>query len=154
MPYRSSGVVYFFVACFCFQLFLFFFFLMIRRPPRSTLFPYTTLFRSGWYDFGNGSLGNMGCHVLDGVYWALKIEHPTSIEAEEVIGGTDQRYPLGSRIRFDIPARADMPPLKVYWYEGLKKEAKQTEFGGLHAAKGEARNLPRLLIELQKQYPD
>src|SRR5437667_8590152 len=30
--------------CFCF----FFFFLMIRRPPRSTLFPYTTLFRSSW----------------------------------------------------------------------------------------------------------
>src|SRR3712207_7718399 len=28
---------------------LFFFFLMIRRPPRSTLFPYTTLFRSVWY---------------------------------------------------------------------------------------------------------
>src|SRR2546425_9082476 len=30
----------------CFSLFFFFFFLMIRRPPRSTLFPYTTLFRS------------------------------------------------------------------------------------------------------------
>src|SRR2546422_8453295 len=30
-----------------FGRFLFFFFLMIRRPPRSTLFPYTTLFRSG-----------------------------------------------------------------------------------------------------------
>src|SRR3712207_7584993 len=29
-------------------LFMFFFFLMIRRPPRSTLFPYTTLFRSTW----------------------------------------------------------------------------------------------------------
>src|SRR5947207_13953135 len=29
-----------------FVLFLLFFFLMIRRPPRSTLFPYTTLFRS------------------------------------------------------------------------------------------------------------
>src|SRR5438105_11286489 len=29
-------------------LLLFFFFLMIRRPPRSTLFPYTTLFRSNW----------------------------------------------------------------------------------------------------------
>src|SRR2546427_1411327 len=29
-----------------FPFFLFFFFLMIRRPPRSTLFPYTTLFRS------------------------------------------------------------------------------------------------------------
>src|SRR6266513_6373240 len=31
---------------FCFFFFFFFFFLMIRRPPRSTLFPYTTLFRS------------------------------------------------------------------------------------------------------------
>src|SRR6266481_7646997 len=31
-----------------FSVFLFFFFLMIRRPPRSTLFPYTTLFRSCW----------------------------------------------------------------------------------------------------------
>src|SRR5437868_12667386 len=31
-----------------FVLLLFFFFLMIRRPPRSTLFPYTTLFRSRW----------------------------------------------------------------------------------------------------------
>src|SRR2546426_9807145 len=33
--------------CWCFSFYLFlFFFLMIRRPPRSTLFPYTTLFRS------------------------------------------------------------------------------------------------------------
>src|SRR5882762_10947265 len=35
-----------------FLLFLFFFFLMIRRPPRSTLFPYTTLFRSRAGHFG------------------------------------------------------------------------------------------------------
>src|SRR6266508_6139355 len=39
------------MLCFClsfclFFFFFFFFFLMIRRPPRSTLFPYTTLFRS------------------------------------------------------------------------------------------------------------
>src|SRR5438093_11351379 len=35
-----------FCRSFFFFLFSFFFFLMIRRPPRSTLFPYTTLFRS------------------------------------------------------------------------------------------------------------
>src|SRR5690606_42054602 len=34
--------------------FLFFFFLMIRRPPRSTLFPYTTLFRSYWFSNTGG----------------------------------------------------------------------------------------------------
>ena len=50
----------------------------------------------GWYDFGNGSIGNMGCHVLDGVFWALKCEHPTSIEVEQLRGGSDERYPMGS----------------------------------------------------------
>src|SRR5687768_18474679 len=39
-------ILFYFVFCFCFFFCFFFFFLMIRRPPRSTLFPYTTLFRS------------------------------------------------------------------------------------------------------------
>ncbi len=108
----------------------------------------------GWYDFGNGSLGNMGCHVLDGVFWALKIEHPASVEAEQIRGGSDERYPTGSRIRFDIPARGDMPALKAFWYEGLRQDSTATASGKLNAAKGEARNFPPLLRELQKQYPD
>ena len=109
----------------------------------------------GWYDFGNGSLGNMSCHVLDGVYWALKLDHPVSIEMEEVRGGSDERYPIGSRLRWDCPARGDMPPVKVYWYEGLKKDAPaDAAMGDLKSVKGKARNLPPLLLELLKQYPD
>ena len=42
---EKGGEVRSLLFCFVF-LFSFFFFLMIRRPPRSTLFPYTTLFRS------------------------------------------------------------------------------------------------------------
>lgn len=108
----------------------------------------------GWYDFGNGSIGNMGCHVLDGVYWALQLDHPLSVEMEEVRGGSDQRYPTGSRIRWDFPARGANPAVKVYWYEGLKKEANAEASGNLRTAKGEARNIPALLVELQKQYPE
>jgi predicted dehydrogenase len=108
----------------------------------------------GWYDFGNGSIGNMGCHVLDGVYWALKLEHPTSIEMEEVRGGSNERYPTGSRIRWDFPSRGDQPPVKVYWYEGLRKDVSAEASGNLRTAKGEARNVPPLLAELQKKYPD
>jgi predicted dehydrogenase len=107
----------------------------------------------GWYDFGNGSLGNMGCHVLDGVFWALKVGHPDSVEEEMVRGGSDERYPLGSRIRWDIPARAGMPPLKAYWYEGLNEHAVDQITGSLHAASGDARNFPALVAELEKQYP-
>src|SRR2546430_16338321 len=43
---NSSSIVLVFFYCDFYILFFFFFFLMIRRPPRSTLFPYTTLFRS------------------------------------------------------------------------------------------------------------
>jgi predicted dehydrogenase len=108
----------------------------------------------GWYDFGNGSIGNMGCHVLDGVFWALKLEHPTTVECEEIRDGTDERYPRGSRLRWDFPARGDMPSVKVYWYEGLRKDFKGDASGGLRQAKGDAQNLPPLLLELKKQYPD
>ncbi|MCX6905561.1 MAG: Gfo/Idh/MocA family oxidoreductase [Verrucomicrobia bacterium] len=108
----------------------------------------------GWYDFGNGSIGNMGCHILDGVFWSLKIEHPTSIEVEEMRGGSDERYPTGSRVRWDIPARGDMPALKAYWYEGLKKDATGAAEGNLKTAKGKSRNLPPLMAELQAKYPD
>jgi predicted dehydrogenase len=108
----------------------------------------------GWYDFGNGTLGNMGCHVLDGVFWALKIEHPESIEAEMIRGGTDERCPTGSRVRWDIPARANLPPLKVYWYEGLNATATESPVGAYRSVQGKARNLPPLLGQLQKEYPD
>jgi predicted dehydrogenase len=108
----------------------------------------------GWYDFGNGSLGNMGCHVLDGVFWALKLEHPTAIEVEEMRDGSDERFPTGSRIRWDFPARGDLPAVKVYWYEGLKPGADIGAVGQLQSAREGSRNLPPLLVELQKQYPD
>ncbi len=107
----------------------------------------------GWYDFGNGSIGNMGCHVLDGVFWSLKVEHPESFEMEEVRDGTSERYPSGCRIRFDIPARGDLPPLKAYWYEGLKKDG-PAALEGKRSARGKGRNLPPILEELKKRYPD
>src|SRR5690348_17681074 len=65
--------------------FLFFFFLMIRRPPRSTLFPYTTLFRSrpaaapqpGTLDEGNDLLGREGGGFRDRKSTRLNSSHPS-----------------------------------------------------------------------------
>ena len=76
------------------------------------------------------------------------------LSAEEIRDGTDERYPTGSRLRWDFPARGDMPAVKVYWYEGLRKDFQGDATGGLRQAKGDAQNLPPLLLELKKQYPD
>src|SRR2546425_12334540 len=53
---RVSLWFIFFFHLSCYNSFCFFFFLMIRRPPRSTLFPYTTLFRSTSPPWGNSML--------------------------------------------------------------------------------------------------
>ncbi len=75
----------------------------------------------GWWDFGTGALGDMGCHILDPVFWALKLGHPTRVEAvtthciPEVAAET---YPLASVVRYEFPARGDMPPVKLTWFDG------------------------------------
>jgi len=70
-----------------------------------------------WWDFGNGTLGDMACHYMDLPFWALKLRHPTSCEAEgpEVHPET---CPLGLIVRYQFPAREGLPPVKFTWYDG------------------------------------
>ncbi|HAV62988.1 MAG TPA: hypothetical protein DCY13_11560 [Verrucomicrobiales bacterium] len=74
----------------------------------------------GWWDFGTGALGDMGCHVLDGVNWALKLNHPDSVVAEQE-GANEETGPKRSIITYQFPARGEMPPLKLVWYDGNLK---------------------------------
>src|SRR5687767_15698064 len=54
------------------------FFLMIRRPPRSTLFPYTTLFRSDDLALGDAADGRVAAHLRDGIGVERRSEEHTS----------------------------------------------------------------------------
>src|SRR2546427_9468184 len=59
-----------------------FFFLMIRRPPRSTLFPYTTLFRS-WIGFGHSE--NAGENLLGNLWFIIDLrseEHTSELQSQ------------------------------------------------------------------------
>jgi predicted dehydrogenase len=71
----------------------------------------------GWWDFGTGALGDIGCHSLDPVFRALKLGHPTSVEATCTLVNKET-YPVASIVRYQFPARGDMPPAKVTWYDG------------------------------------
>ena len=75
----------------------------------------------GWWDFGTGALGDMGCHIIDPAFWALKLGAPMRVEATtthyqpEVASET---YPRASIVCYEFPARGDMPPVKLTWYDG------------------------------------
>jgi predicted dehydrogenase len=73
----------------------------------------------GWWDFGTGALGDIGCHALSGIFSALKIESAASVELVKDAGdGTDEMFPSASVIRWDIPARGAMAPCRLFWYDG------------------------------------
>jgi predicted dehydrogenase len=79
-----------------------------------------------WVDFGTGALGDMACHILDPVFWALKLKYPTSVEGSYAANVTEkwkkqdvvESYPLGSIIHLEYPAREGLPPVKIHWYDG------------------------------------
>jgi predicted dehydrogenase len=87
------------------------------RPYHRAYQPWT--FR-GWYDFGTGSAGDMGCYSFDSIFRALKLELPETIEASSS-KLFPETFPAASLVRYSFPARHGMPPVKVSWYDaGLK----------------------------------
>jgi len=73
-----------------------------------------------WWDFGNGGLGDMGCHMIDAAYWALDLGAPESVSAQAT-GGSDLSGPNSSIVTYRFPARGTMPPVTLKWYDGGNK---------------------------------
>src|SRR5262249_28817597 len=63
--------------------------------------------------------GDMACHTANMAFMALKLGHPTQVDAEsgEI---NPETYPMWAKITFQFPARGDMPPVKLVWYEGIR----------------------------------
>ena len=78
---------------------------------------YAPLMWHYWWDFGNGKLGNFGCHTLDTAVWALDLRHPTLIEASST-PLSSETTPVASTCHYKFPARGDQPPVDLYWYDG------------------------------------
>ena len=78
----------------------------------------------GFYDFGCGALGDMACHILGAPNLALHLRAPVSVECIHKEGVSDFMFPTASVIRYDFPARGSMPPVKLFWYDGMKATPK------------------------------
>jgi len=91
------------------------------RPYNPVYHPFSW---RGWWDFGSGALGDMGCHILDAPFWALKLGSPISVQASVTKTNkasssiAKETFPLSSIVHFKFPARGDMPPVTLTWYDG------------------------------------
>ena len=92
-------------------------------PERSYHPAYCPWTWRNWWDFGTGLLGDLGCHKLSTVFKALKLGHPSSVEAS-CTKLNPETYPLGVIARYEFPARDDMPPLTLTWCDGGLKPAR------------------------------
>ena len=97
----------------------------------------------GWTPFGDGTLGDWTCHVVDPVFWALDLGAPTSAQAE--VKDWDPKtqgdvYPRGEEVTFEFPAKGKRGPVTMKWFSGnvpiprpeiLEKDRKPVDTGAI-----------------------
>jgi predicted dehydrogenase len=88
----------------------------------------------GWVPFGNGTIGDWACHVVDPVFWALDLGAPKTIQAQ--VKDYDPKtqgdaFPWGDIITFEFPAQGERGPITLVWHSGTEKipRAKELEEG-------------------------
>jgi predicted dehydrogenase len=74
----------------------------------------------GFYDFGTGALGDAAIHALGPANQALQLTMPIAVECIRAEQRSKFAYPLRATLRYDFPARGNMPPVSVYWYDGAR----------------------------------
>ena len=78
----------------------------------------------GWVPFGNGTVGDWTCHVVDPVFWALDLGAPKTVQAQ--VKHYDPKtqgdaYPKGEVITYEFPAKGRRGPITMHWYSGTEK---------------------------------
>ncbi len=82
----------------------------------------------GFYDFGNGELGDWACHTLDAPFWSLDLGSPSATETLFSSGAPQGFLPDQSIIKFEFPARGNKPPVTLLWHEGGLKPENRPEW--------------------------
>lgn len=74
----------------------------------------------GFFDFGTGQIGNWGIHTMGPVNLAMQLGAPVSVECIAEVNKSNITFPDRAVIRFNFPARGEMPPVAVYWHDSAR----------------------------------
>ena len=89
-----------------------------ERPFNNIYFPGPKWYR--WWDFGNGTMSDLGSHWIDLPFWALKLKVPKTIEASGPKPHAEIA-PASMQVIYEYDARDDMPAVNLTWYQGVNK---------------------------------
>jgi len=73
----------------------------------------------GWFDFGAGALGDMGCHIIDPVYWSLELTAPAKVWYDGP-PPKPETFPKSETIHYEFPGTkyTASSTIRVRWYDG------------------------------------
>jgi predicted dehydrogenase len=89
-----------------------------QRPYCPAFLPYVW---RGWVPFGNGTIGDWVCHVVDPVFWALDLGAPKTIVSENPnydVKTQGDAFSKGQHIVYEFPAKGSRGPITLHWYSG------------------------------------
>ena len=89
-----------------------------ERPFHEVYFPGPKWYR--WWDFGSGTMSDLGSHWNDLPFWALKLKAPLTIEASGP-PPHPELAPASMQASYEYGQRGDLPPVRVTWYQGVNK---------------------------------
>ena len=90
-----------------------------KSTPAKDLRGYHPFKWRGWWDFGTGALGDMGCHNINMAFMALDLRNPVSVQAE-TSGTNKDSFPAWSIVTYQFAATKSRPAVKMVWYDGGK----------------------------------
>ena len=94
------------------------------RPYHDIYFPGPKWYR--WWDFGNGTMSDLGSHYNDLPYWALNLDAPTAVSASGP-PPHPEIAPASMSAHYEFPARGNRPALTLHWHQGTHKPRLWTE---------------------------
>jgi predicted dehydrogenase len=96
-----------------------------HRPFHPVYVPGPKWYR--WWDFGNGTMSDLGSHWNDLPFWALKLKAPLAVEGFSAIPPHPEIAPASMRAKYEYAARGDMPAVTLTWHQGTEKPALWTQ---------------------------